>query len=348
MKRVIIFPFLHSEKNLTDILFSQSSDGLDKIEILGIVPSGYSDSIKERCKKLSYHLQLITNLSAEDISSDDICIRAQGNGTKACDAFSRKIQETITSNGISVIGIEDFSWNDFFKLHSKDAAIERGSNFRSFGFKPVPIPAVAVGSMYDSYQTAEIILTMEKTISKFKRILPIFAREGLKGTEKLSIPQSLLRKLTFEDRIRYINWYVNMIVSTYDPDIILIEIPGGVLPLCGSIQNGGGEYPFIYSQALTPDYFICSSLLNVANSEKLVAMEKDIERRYTLGAIFFHISNAFLPTEELLLGPGQNLSYVIEDSSAVQRAIWRIREQGNDKCYDFTEHEEVLKWGENI
>ena len=348
MKKVIIFPFLHSEKLLTDILYLHRADELDKIEILGIVPSGYYNSIKECCKKNSYHLHLATNLLQKDMSSDDICIRAQGNGTTACDAFSKKIEKTIISNGMSVLKIENFSWNDFFKLHSKDATIERGPNFRSFGFKPVPIPVVAIGSMYDSYQTAEIILTMEKTISKFKRILPIFAREGLKGTDNLSIPQSLLRILAFEDRIRYINWYVNTIVSTYNPDIILIEIPGGILPLCGSIQNSGGEYPFIYSQALSPDYFICSVFLNVANSEKIVAMEKDIERRYAFGEIFFHISNAFLPTEELLLGPGQNLSYIIEESPAVQRAIWKVREQGNSRCYNFISQEDVLKWGENI
>ena len=128
----------------------------------------------------------------------------------------------------------------------------------------------------------------------------------------------------------------------------MIEIPGGILPLCGSIQNSGGEYPFIYSQALSPDYFICSVFLNVANSEKIVAMEKDIERRYAFGEIFFHISNAFLPTEELLLGPGQNLSYIIEESPAVQRAIWKVREQGNSRCYNFISQEDVLKWGENI
>lgn len=51
MKKVIIFPFLHSEKLLTDILYLHRADELDKIEILGIVPSGYYNSIKECCKK---------------------------------------------------------------------------------------------------------------------------------------------------------------------------------------------------------------------------------------------------------------------------------------------------------
>lgn len=154
MKKVIIFPFLHSEKLLTDILYLHRADELDKIEILGIVPSGYYNSIKECCKKNSYHLHLATNLLQKDMSSDDICIRAQGNGTKACDAFSKKIEKTIISNGMSVLKIENFSWNDFFKLHSKDAIL----------LKEAPILGRLVSSRFQS-----LLLLLEACMTPIKQ-----------------------------------------------------------------------------------------------------------------------------------------------------------------------------------
>lgn len=212
--------------------------------------------------------------------------------------------------------------------------------------KEIPVPVIGVGAVYGSYQTAEIMLQLKSVISRFSKVLTIYSRDGLTETGAFCISPAEMQNLSFEDRIKYINWYINKVVEKEHPDVVCIEVPGGLARLNNTILNGGGEYPFIYGQAVSPDYFVCSVLLDFSSQEKLLSLKEILERQYAFSNISFHLSNVFLPVEELHRGPGQMLSCIMEDSDAVEKTLRRLRQNGLDNCYNFLNGEDVLKWGE--
>lgn len=351
MKRIIIFPFLHEEKIWLNILHREGQFEKKAIEFWGIVPDGYYDrSDDEVYKGDGYTVYLSTSNRMLDCLSSDIFVQSHGNGLPECSEFSESLKKELIVQGAIVYNIDQFSLNEILENEPSKEKAYSVKNFRPLhtSVKEIPIPVIGVGSVYHSYHTAEIMLQMKSVISQYSKILTIYSREGLSGTDIFCISPSDIKNLSFEDKIKYINWYTNKVVEQEHPDIICMEIPGGLVRLNGTILNGGGEYPFIYSQAVRPDYFVCSVLLNFSSKEKIVSLKDALERQYGISQTCFHLSNAFLPSEEIHRGAGHLLSCILENNYTVARSLERLRQGGLNNCYNFLNRDDVIKWGETL
>lgn len=104
-------------------------------------------------------------------------------------------------------------------------------------------------------------------VSRDYKVLQIGSKDFscLFGIEKY--PDFLNQKeYSLEDKAFMFNKLISIYEKKYNPDIIIIGIPGGILPVNNKILNGLGEIPFIISNSLKIDVGIMCVYNNAVES----------------------------------------------------------------------------------
>ena len=97
--------------------------------------------------------------------------------------------------------------------------------------------------------------------------------------------------VTEKDKIVAFNHYVKRIELEESPDIILIGIPGSIGNFTRSVLENMGVTLWEISQAVYPDYMICSIPLGIANTELL---KQRIERSTGITCNYLHLENKMI------------------------------------------------------
>ena len=91
-------------------------------------------------------------------------------------------------------------------------------------------------------------------VSKKYKVLQIGSKDisGFFGIYNL--PNFLYKPIySLEDKAFLFNYYLSLLEETYQPDNIIIGIPGGILPANNKILNGLGEVPFVIMNSIKVD-----------------------------------------------------------------------------------------------
>lgn len=99
--------------------------------------------------------------------------------------------------------------------------------------------------------------------------------------------------------ITLLNHYIHYVESHDNPDVMVIQIPGGMLDT-PDFPNECGVYAYILSRVLQPDYFIGCSLLGKARRKEIQFINEEIERRFGYPIDCIHLSNKSVSTESSL------------------------------------------------
>lgn len=98
-------------------------------------------------------------------------------------------------------------------------------------------------------------------------------------------------RLNDAQKVLYLNQYIKHLESVEKPDLIIIGIPGGTMPICDDIYNNFGIWCYLISQAIKPDYAILSSYLEKYNEKYFDIMNNAIEAKFGYSVDCFNISN---------------------------------------------------------
>ena len=91
--------------------------------------------------------------------------------------------------------------------------------------------------------------------------------------------------------IASINEKINKIDLADKPDLIIIQLPGNMLPLDNEKIIDGGLSTFIISLAIKPDAFVCCGPFNVSDISYIEKLNDSINGRFGYQMTCLHISN---------------------------------------------------------
>lgn len=93
------------------------------------------------------------------------------------------------------------------------------------------------------------------------------------------------------EKIYYFNKYIKSIETEKNPDIIIIGVPGGILPYNNLIDNNFGITAFEVFQAVVPDASILSIFHEMYSQEYFEALSQVVKYRFGFEIDAFNIAN---------------------------------------------------------
>lgn len=164
----------------------------------------------------------------------------------------------------------------------------------------VPVIAIAgLGSYCDKFINE--LYFRQYYISRGYKVLQFGSKEfsGFFGVD--SMPEYISNNsIPICKRILSLNHYISTKVEKEKPDIIIIGVAEGIMPLSNSLLNNFGETMFVLSNAISIDYTIMGVYYNEKISKDFVHyLDKIIEYKFNSELLAICVSNTFYePTPE--------------------------------------------------
>ncbi|MFQ9601946.1 MAG: TIGR04066 family peptide maturation system protein [Staphylococcus aureus] len=178
------------------------------------------------------------------------------------------------------------------------------------------------------------IMGMGPNTSKFYAQLALkqyFEQEGYRtlvlGSSEMSslfdierLPSSMIKNISFTQKIYILNQYIWEKSKEYKPDIIIIGCPGGIMPYDRHISNGFGELPLIVSKAVPIDinlvftYYVNQQILN---TDYISSLKKFCTENFGTNNVFLGMTDIDMYYDD----EHKTAEYMLLDEKKVQESI---------------------------
>ena len=211
-------------------------------------------------------------------------------------------------------------------------------------------PVIFIGELCIGMQVEEVIMKLYNTFEghgyKVEIILdnPCADLMGMYTT-----PSFIYENIAECDKILRFNHYIQKIYENDHPDVIFVQIPGNVLPLCEDTISDFAIFCFYYSRALKPDLFYCLLPSNLSDDKTVAVFHNDLKSRYGFGFDGVFVSGKHLDLNEA--SRNGSVEYITMETGKKESKILTIEEDSllvigqdtphfGEQVYSFTE--EVL------
>lgn len=184
----------------------------------------------------------------------------------------------------------DFEYFGTLKKQSEFQEIPHEGEF----IHTISTPVIFVMGMGERTNKFEIQLSLRENILKMGyKVSQIGSREYCKLLGFHSFPSFLYNKEISEtNKIVLFNHFVKRIEMEEKPDLIIIGVPGGIMPYNNNLTNRFGVLAYEVSQAVTPDSAIFSCHYNSYPEEYFIDLKDSVLHRLGCKIDCFNISNA--------------------------------------------------------
>lgn len=112
-----------------------------------------------------------------------------------------------------------------------------------------------------------------------------------------SFPDFMNKTLNAAEKIVRFNHYVNYIANSEDADIVIVGVPGGVVPISNKLFDDFGIMNYMVANAVKPDYVILNTGFVDYNNNYVETMVKALKYRldYDVDSVF--LSNFYINWE---------------------------------------------------
>ncbi|WP_143316279.1 TIGR04066 family peptide maturation system protein [Clostridium sp. HBUAS56017] len=278
-KKVLIYPFSNKFFPVMKELINKT----DEYEIMSVVTPKTWFLVKENndvseINNSNYLGIAISNNFIEEIEKCDTVIIADCNNEKIMysDIVS-KIRTSIkfNKNVICCFKLEDkdiLQINELSKksnvkfeyLNEVDKSLEGIETLEqdkvdiySRIYKP-DSPVVFIGKLIDELESTFSLVSISENYKKEGyNVVTISLNSNCRMLGYLAFPNFIFElNISVEKKIFLFNYYIQEIEKRYRPDLIVVQLPGGMMKYSDIITNGFGVYPYLISQALSSDYFV--------------------------------------------------------------------------------------------
>ncbi|MDR2572254.1 MAG: TIGR04066 family peptide maturation system protein [Oscillospiraceae bacterium] len=183
---------------------------------------------------------------------------------------------------------------------SKRFAIHAKNKISARLYRP-EAPIVFVGEIYENTNAKDIVLILVNHFlaSGYKVSVvmePGFSQLiGFHGTDEF-LDSEAKNEI---DSITTINRYFESLEKLEQPDIILVQVPGGMMKYNDIIHNSYGVFAYMLSQAIAPDCFICCLPFDEYYSNAIKMYSDLLNSRFGYSITCAHISNLFIDASNL-------------------------------------------------
>lgn len=224
--------------------------------------------------------------------------------TEFSDIVYEKIMYSIEQkkNIVCICGLEhEFEERIKLKCKEKDLTYKNYCNLsetypelREKRLKQVSVPILLICGLSEYTNKFELQL---KVRNEFLNRGYSVSQVGSKKYSSLfgmhNFPQFMFNDIQENEKIYLFNSYVKQIEDTEKPDIIIIGVPGGVMPYDADHPNGFGIVNYLVSNALNVDYVFLSLSYNEYDESFWNFATNYMKYRYEYPVQSFHLANIF-------------------------------------------------------
>lgn len=185
----------------------------------------------------------------------------------------------------------------------------------------ISVPVIFVGEMVAEADDFEVTLSITNQLKQERYKVTVVGEYpeynflGLHGSSLFM--ESFNKKGKIQDiskTIIMLNHYFHYLEMYEQPDIFIVQIPGGIINTNNFFAGECGVYLYILLQAIRPDYFIGCSLYNKITQEDIQVISNEFNSRYGMAINCLHVSNKALDVQQTMqLKKGQYI-YMPEES----------------------------------
>lgn len=278
-KKVLIYPFSNKFFPVMKAMLNK----VDEYEIVSVVTpkTWFLAGEKDDVSKINNSNPLgiiISNNFEEEIKKSDTVIIADCNNKKVIYSdIVNKIKTSIkfNKNIICCFKLED---NDILEINElcqngnvkfeylnepdkSDEAIDILKKQIANNYTKINKPdstVIFVGKLLDELESGLSLVSISENYKKEGyNVVTISLNNNCKILGYLSFPSFIFESNTsIEEKILLFNCFIDKVEKKHRPDVIIIELPGGMLKYSDIITNGFGVYPYLISQAISNDYFV--------------------------------------------------------------------------------------------
>lgn len=159
--------------------------------------------------------------------------------------------------------------------------------------KNVSCPIVAVAGMGENNGKLDIVLQLYSYFQEKGYKSCVVSPNNLSSLFGFSLyPKQLYERLPFEEKIYCINQYIYDLAKVNEPDLIILEYPGGLIPMGANYYNSFSEYALVCSNAISPDIGIFSLYFDRNyTADKLEKLKNICKYKYNLDVNVFVLSS---------------------------------------------------------
>ncbi len=171
------------------------------------------------------------------------------------------------------------------ELREKLEAIEkRAVLYKKPVFKRIETPIIAVGGIVDDYVNAEIVINL------YERLSEIYSVEAINTIDEVQEKKA--------------------------PDVIILQIPGGMMRINEERDNDFGIFYYYVSQAVNIDFFVCTVPYEFIDNSVLRKINDDIVGKYNINMDVINVSNKIIDwdTEDFK----EELSFCYRDAMTME------------------------------
>lgn len=185
--------------------------------------------------------------------------------------------------------------NVYFKYYGRFPKQDScGYNYWTEEIFEIEVPVVFVAGVTENTNKFEIQLNLKKQLDKLGyKVSQIGTRHYCELLGIHSFPSFMIdSKLSESDKIILFNRFLKEIEEKEMPDIIIIGIPGGLMPFNKKYTNKFGILAYEVSQAVTPDFAMLSVLYEELESKYFDMINTLTKYRFGFEVDCFNLSNA--------------------------------------------------------
>lgn len=222
--------------------------------------------------------------------------------------------------------INDYDLSEIKKLASENDVDFIEYDYSSFEeisenayITSIDIPVIAVLGLSENMDKFLIQLMVTERLSQlgYKALL-VGSRSYSYLLDSIAFPKFMFEhNLSETKKIQNFNRFIKSLEATHRPDIIIIGVPGGILPYNKIISNNFGITAFEVMQALTPDFCILSLYSNIYTKEYFDNLQYLYKYRYGSKVDIFNIANRKIDSGEMFYDPDKVRTYTVSDENMI-------------------------------
>ncbi len=162
------------------------------------------------------------------------------------------------------------------------------------------VPIIAVFGATEMTQKFEIQLSLRKHFMDMGyKVSQVGTRHYCELFGFHSFPSFMFDSISEEDKIYMFNSYIKKIELSESPDIVILGIPGGILPTNDYLTNRFSILPYEISHAVQPDATVCSMMYENRSYSYYEFFASLVKQKLGFDIDCFNLSNTFIDNEKL-------------------------------------------------
>ncbi len=301
--KTMIFPFDRESEFLTDKLLSYGQMGNMQIKELVSMPGwGLTGDVHK-----GYEENLVVKDDfKESLNSVEVVCIVNSWLELSFSKFILPVVKEAAEKGKAVLITRELSENDKAVIHALNAesihVIESEAARVDGRYLDIDTPIVAVGGATENCAKLTVELGVKEQLEKVGyNVLLITSRNEGTLLNSLSMPNfMLMHDLSENEKVRAFNHFLADADNHFNPDIIIIGIPGSMVAYDEKHFKDYGILAMEISRAVSIDAIISCSFCGDVSEGFLNEFEERIESRFGVKPLLHFASNYCLDTTELI------------------------------------------------